>query len=106
MEEEKKESENNLDQHGPTKEAKDKYNALIAGVVFFMLLIGVLWVMNLHTIISGTAQKKSDDIDIDKISQELEKALNQTGEKISDLKNIDTSDLQKYAASVATSSAK
>jgi|WetSurMetagenome_2_1015567.scaffolds.fasta_scaffold1018689_2 hypothetical protein len=86
------------------KEEKDKYNALLAGVIFFMLLIIVLWVMNLRTMLAAVPKKHNDDLNIDKISQELQQAFNKTGAEINQLKNIDPADLQKYKARLATTS--
>jgi hypothetical protein len=88
------------------KEEKDKHNALFAGVIFFMLLIIILWVMNLQTMLKSAPKKQNNDLNVDKFSQEFEQAFNQAGAKIVQLKNIDTSALQEYQTQLsATSSA-
>jgi hypothetical protein len=88
------------------KEEKDKHNALFAGVIFFMLLIIILWVMNLQMMLHSAPKKPNNDLNVDKFSQEFEQAFSQAGAKIGQLKNIDTSVLQDYQAELtATSSA-
>ncbi len=88
----------------PTEE-KDKHNALLAGVIFFMLLIIILWVMNLGTMMKSPAPKASDQLNIDQVTSDFQNAFNRVGAEMSDLKNIDTTGLQKYAANLASSSA-
>jgi hypothetical protein len=99
-EEEKKSSQ----PAGLPKEEKDKHNALLAGVIFFMLLIVILWVMNLNIVFKSASMKQNDLASINQLSRDFQKAFNQVGTKITELKNIDSSELQKYAAQSSASS--
>ncbi|HTX86455.1 MAG TPA: hypothetical protein VMC41_00120 [Candidatus Nanoarchaeia archaeon] len=91
----------------PIKEERDKHNALLAGVIFFMLLIIILWVMNLGMVFRRAPVKTGDQLEIDRFSRDFQKAFAAAGAKMGDLKKIDAAELQKYAArfSATTSAA-
>jgi hypothetical protein len=86
------------------KEEKDKHNALWAGVIFFMVLIIILWVMNLGMVFKSHPAKKSDDLNIDKLSQDFQKTFTDVGTKIDELKKIDAAELNKYPLLLSPSS--
>ncbi|MDD4901963.1 MAG: hypothetical protein PHE24_02395 [Patescibacteria group bacterium] len=86
------------------KEERDKHNALLAGVIFFMLLIIILWAMNLNLVFKSASPKPNDLANINQLSRDFKKAFNQVGAKITELKNIDSAELQKYAAQFSASS--
>jgi hypothetical protein len=87
----------------PAREERDKHNALWAGVIFFMVLIIVLWVMNLNMVFKRPLIKANDQINIDKLSQDFQKAFNQAGAGMTELKKIDPAELSKYPLQLPTS---
>jgi hypothetical protein len=88
----------------PQKEEKDKHNALLAGVIFFMALIIVLWMMHLKTVLKSPAAKPGDRLNINKLSQDFQKAFSDVGAKINELKKIDATELEKYPLQFPASS--
>ena len=88
----------------PQKEEKDKHDALLAGVIFFMALIIVLWAMNLKIVLKSPAAKPGDQLNINKLSQDFQKAFSDVGAKINELKKIDGAELEKYPLQFSASS--
>jgi hypothetical protein len=89
----------------PVREERDKHNALLVGVIFFMLLIIILWVMNLGMMFKPLPKKTGDQVDIDQLTQDFQQAVNKAGAKMDELKKIDAAELQKYPAQlIATTS--
>jgi hypothetical protein len=82
----------------PAREERDKNNALWAGIIFFMLLIIILWVMNLGMVFKRVPATSSDLLEVDKFSRDFQQAFDQVGAKMGELKNIDSATLQEYAA--------
>ncbi|HTW96390.1 MAG TPA: hypothetical protein VMD74_01875 [Candidatus Methylomirabilis sp.] len=79
-------------------EERDKHRALLAGVLFFMILIVLLWLVNINNSFRSlpvfTGQK--DDFEARKIYQDLNASLNQVEAKIEGLREIAPDDLQKF----------
>jgi cytoskeletal protein RodZ len=92
-EEEKKSIQSGVTQ----KEERDKHNALLTGVIFFMILIIVLWVINLKTIFTFAPAKQNDQLNVDQLTQDFQQAFNEAGTKMDQLKKINDADLEKYA---------
>jgi hypothetical protein len=78
------------------KEEKDKHRALLAGVIFFMVLIIILWVMNLAVIFKAPQKKSAEEINIDKLTEDFQKSFNDVGAKMGELKTISSEELKKY----------
>jgi ABC-type phosphate transport system permease subunit len=93
-EEEARITENEL-----TRKERNRHNALLAGVVFFMILIIVLWIMNMAMFIKREPVKAADNVNIDKLTADFETSFNEVDAKIGDLKNIDAADLKKSSSS-------
>jgi hypothetical protein len=88
----------------PPREEKDKHNALLAGVIFFMSLIIILGVLNTKSVFKNTEKSEPVFFDVDKFSREFEKSFNEAGEKINELKKIEAVDLEKYRIQYSVSS--
>jgi hypothetical protein len=99
-----KEEKNQLQPEDPKKVEKAKLNALSAGVIFFMLLIVILWVMNLGMIFKSAPAKQSDNPNVDKLMQGFQNSFKEAETKIGTLKKINADELQKYAMRISTSS--
>jgi hypothetical protein len=70
------------------KEERDKHRALLAGVVFFMILIVFLWIINLGNVLKPSAIKEKNSFDVDKFSEEFQQSFNEVGAKMEELKQI------------------
>jgi hypothetical protein len=86
------------------KVEKAKLNALLAGVIFFMALIIILWIADLPAILKTTPKQNNNQFNINQISQELQATFSQAKSRINAIKSLTPAELQKYAAQVATSS--
>jgi hypothetical protein len=86
------------------KETKAKSNALTAGVIFFMLLIFILWLMNLPAIFKINSKKAATPININQLSSDFQASFNEAKAKIGNLKAVSPEDLQKYASQISTTS--
>jgi hypothetical protein len=84
LEKEKK----SVESGGLPKEEKDKHRALLAGVIFFMILIVFLWVINLGNVLKPFGAKEKKSFDVDKFSLEFQQSFNEVGAKMEELKEI------------------
>ena len=85
------------------KVEKAKLNALLAGVIFFMALIIILWIADLPAILKTAPKKNNNQFNIGQISQELQATFSQAKSRINAIKSLTPAMLQKYAAQISTS---
>jgi hypothetical protein len=86
------------------KVERAKFNALLAGVFFFMLLIIILWATNLPNIFKTSSKKSASQFNISQLTNKFQTSFSQVKAKIGDLKALSQADLQKYAATSTASS--
>jgi hypothetical protein len=85
------------------REEKDKHRALLAGVIFFMVLIALLWAFNIKDVFKSSIVDEEESFNVDKFSQDLQRSLDEFGAKTSELKQINPEFLSVPATStVAT----
>jgi hypothetical protein len=77
------------------KEEKEKHNALLAGVIFFMVLIVMLWLANTANILTNSFKSARRNADLDKFTQELQTTFDEAKIKINNLKQISPEELEK-----------
>jgi hypothetical protein len=87
------------------KVEKAKLNALLAGVIFFMALIIILWIADLPAMLAVAPKKNNDQFNINQISQQLQATFSQAKSRINAIKSLTPATLQKYATQVSTSTA-
>jgi hypothetical protein len=77
------------------KAEKEKHNALLAGVIFFMALIIMLWLVNTASIFTNSFLFARHNADLDKFTRELQTTFSEVKIKIDTLKQISPEDLEK-----------
>jgi hypothetical protein len=78
------------------REEKDKHTALLAGVIFFMILIVVLWVVNLGIEFKFGQKKSAEKINVDQLTKDFQTSFDEVGTRMNQLKMITSDDLKKY----------
>jgi hypothetical protein len=99
-----KEEKESSKQEDLKKVERAKFNALLAGVFFFMLLIIILWATNLPNIFKTSPKKSASQFNASQLTREFQTSFSQVKAKIGDLKALGRADLQKYAATSTASS--
>jgi len=84
------------------KEEMDKHHALLVGVVFFMILIIILWMMNVRSVLKSPVKPEASTFDVDKFTQEFQRSFNEVGSKMSELREITPELLSGASTSDAT----
>ena len=90
------------------KEEKAKRLVLWAGIIFFIILIGILWYFNTRNFFSTLKyEKNTETVDVNALTSDLQKSFSDLNSRMKDLKEIEAvkENLTQMIASSSTSSA-
>jgi hypothetical protein len=73
------------------KVEKSRHFAVWSGVIFFFLLIFFLWVANIESLISAWLSGGQKEYDLEVITEEFNKKVEETANRMDDFKMINSS---------------